>query len=209
MGAKDDQAKPLLMVDIDGVISLFGFSGPPPWEECSMHTIDGIPHFLSRPAAGHLVTLAGHFDLVWASGWEEKADEYLPTLLGLPKGLPFLTFERRVGGLRSGNAHWKLGAIEEHAGTRALAWIDDSLDEGCHAWARERSAATLLVQTEPERGLTAREASVLADWAGGVTGAGSGGRPRERRTFVSPGAPGRSSPPGPGSRACPHPKRPD
>jgi hypothetical protein len=169
MGAKDDQPKPLLMVDIDGVISLFGFSGPPPWEETSMHTIDGIPHFLSRAAAGHLMGLAGDFDLVWASGWEEKADEYLPGLLGLPKGLPFLSFERRVGGLRSRNAHWKLGAIEEHAGARALAWIDDSLDEECHTWARERSAPTLLVQTDPERGLTSREASVLKAWATGVT----------------------------------------
>ncbi len=203
MGAKDDQAKPLLMVDIDGVISLFGFSGPPPWErglggrgsaqkgpgkratpdatpDGSLYTIDGIPHFLSRAAASHLVGLAGDFDLVWASGWEEKADEYLPGLLGLPKGLPFLSFERRVGGLRSRNAHWKLGAIEEHARTRALAWIDDSLDEECHAWARERSAPTLLVQTDPERGLTAREAAVLAHWARGLADwtAGLAGAPR-------------------------------
>ena len=61
------------------------------------HAIDGIPHFLSSAAATHLLSLAEDFDLVWASGWEEKAEEYLPHLLGLPAGLPFLRFERGQG----------------------------------------------------------------------------------------------------------------
>jgi hypothetical protein len=157
--------KPLLMVDIDGVISLFGVSirwGETGHAEGSFHSIEGIPHFLSSAAAGHLLGLAPLFDLVWASGWEERADEHLPHLLGLPAGLPFLRFSRAVG--RS-NAHWKLDAIEAHAAGRALAWIDDALGEECRAWALARSAPTLLVQTEPERGLTSREARQLEDWA--------------------------------------------
>jgi hypothetical protein len=159
------------MIDIDGVISLFGFAGEAPWTghaatpEGSFHTIDGIPHFLSHAAAEHLLDLAAHFDLVWASGWEEKAEEYLPRLLDLPPGLPFLRFERGVGGIRSSNAHWKLAAIEEHAGSRALAWIDDAFNDACHAWADARPAPTLLVQTAPERGLTSGEAQLLVDWA--------------------------------------------
>jgi hypothetical protein len=160
--------KPLLMVDIDGVISLFGFVGQPPWAghpaalDGSFHTIDGIPHYLSRAAAEHLLGLAADFDLVWASGWEEKAEEHLPRLLGLPAGLPFLRFERSPG---QGNAHWKLAAIDEHAPARALAWIDDAFNDACHAWADSRQAPTLLVQTVPERGLTSREAQLLVGWA--------------------------------------------
>ncbi len=164
--------KPLLMVDIDGVISLFGFAGHAPrtghaWPaegsgEGYYATIDGIPHFLSRAAATHLLDLAADFDLVWASGWEEKAEEYLPRLLGLPSGLPFLRFGRGVG---RGNAHWKLAAIDEHAGSRPLAWIDDAFDESCHAWSAARPAPTLLVQTTPAYGLTSREASLLGTWA--------------------------------------------
>lgn len=155
------------MVDIDGVISLFGFAGQPSIEGAappggSFHTIDGIPHFLSCAAAENLRVLAVHFDLVWASGWEEKAEEYLPRLLDLPSGLPFLRFERSPG--RS-NAHWKLAAIEAHAGSRALAWIDDAFNDACHAWADARPAPTLLVQTAPERGLTAIETQLLLDWA--------------------------------------------
>lgn len=178
-GREPSSEKPLLMVDIDGVVSLFGFAGHSPWAPRvegsgqpgaaddppapgSFHTIDGIPHFLSRAAAAHLLTLAADFDLVWASGWEEKADEYLPRLLELPAGLPFLRFERSPG---RGNAHWKLAAIEKYAGARPLAWIDDAFNDACHAWARERPEPTLLVQTAPQRGLTAVEAQLLTDWA--------------------------------------------
>jgi HAD domain in Swiss Army Knife RNA repair proteins len=169
-GAAD--GKPLLMVDIDGVISLFGFSGQTPWtgqtgsRDGSFNTIDGIPHFLSRTAATHLLDLAAAYELVWASGWEEKAEEYLPRLLGLPSGLPFLRFERMTGSPSTrANAHWKLDAIEAYAGSRALAWIDDAFNDACHAWADARPAPTLLVQTAPEHGLTSREARLLGDWA--------------------------------------------
>jgi HAD domain in Swiss Army Knife RNA repair proteins len=167
------EERPLLMVDIDGVISLFGGGhagiaggidqGAPP--EGIFHSIDGIPHFLSCSAATHLLSIAEDFDLVWASGWEEKAEEYLPRLLGLPSGLPFLRFERSRGAGRSINGHWKLDAIGAYAGTRPLAWIDDAFDESCHAWADARPEPTLLVQTAPARGLTTTEARQLTDWA--------------------------------------------
>ena len=63
------------------------------------------------------------------------------------------------------NAHWKLDAIDAYAGKRPLAWIDDALNEACHEWARARSAPTLLVQTDPEHGLTQRERELLLAWA--------------------------------------------
>jgi hypothetical protein len=153
------------MVDIDGVLSLFGPPETPPWSariDGCFHTIDGIPHFLSRTAAGHLLGLREDFDLVWASGWEEKAEEHLPHLLGLPEGIPFLRFGCTP---RGSQAHWKLAAIDAYAGDRPLAWVDDALTEACHAWADARRAPTLLVQTAPERGLTAAEASLLGSWA--------------------------------------------
>jgi|SRR5580693_2799857 hypothetical protein len=157
---------PLLLVDIDGVISLFGWSpardGRPGatdagWPNGGFHSIDGIPHFLSAIAAEHLLALAATFELVWASGWEEKANEYLPHLLGLPT-LPYLSFERAVGRT---NAHWKLDAIEAYAGDRPLAWIDDAFNDSCYEWARARAAPTLLVQTAPATGLTEVECAQL------------------------------------------------
>jgi HAD domain in Swiss Army Knife RNA repair proteins len=170
-GAKAHE-RPLLMVDIDGVISLFGG-----WKQTvsrrdeeggahsldgSFHAIDGTPHFLSSTAAAHLLELTSMFELVWASGWEERANEHLPHLLGLPRELPFLRFERSVG---RANAHWKLDAIDAYAGERALAWVDDALNDACHEWATARAAPTLLVQTDPRQGLTAAETRQLTDWA--------------------------------------------
>jgi hypothetical protein len=148
------------MVDIDGVISLFGFN-PERRPAGSFHWIDGIPHFLSATAAEHLLALSEVFEMVWASGWEEKANEYLPSLLGLPT-LPFLRFERSPG---RANAHWKLEAIDSYAQLAPLAWVDDAFNDACHDWARDRAAPTLLVATEPQRGLTEAELSRLLAWA--------------------------------------------
>ena len=178
--------RPLLMVDIDGVISLFGApgaaaarslaAGDPRPIDGAFHSIEGIPHFLSSAAAAHLLALAPYFDLVWASGWEEKANEHLPRLLGLPESLPFLRFARPGsgaagapaqgdGGPQVTHGHWKLESIDTYACGRPLAWIDDALSPVCHEWAAARPAPTLLVQTAPEQGLTEREARLLEDWA--------------------------------------------
>jgi hypothetical protein len=160
-----EASRPLLMVDVDGVISLFaGAAGPRDRspEEGRWHSVDGMVHFLSVTAAAHLLALADDFELVWATGWEERADEHLPHLLGLPAGLPFLRFERVVG---RANAHWKLDAIDTYAEGRPLAWIDDALGPACEAWAAARSAPTLLVKTDPELGLTAEHADLLTRWA--------------------------------------------
>jgi len=166
----DAAERPLLLVDIDGVISLFGaFAGATGTAgpvEGSFHSIEGIPHFLSSAAAAHLLALSSLYELVWASGWEERANEHLPHLLGMPPQLPFLRFSRAVGGRsRHSTAHWKLAAIDEFAGARPLAWIDDALNDACSEWAAARGAPTLLVRTEPELGLTTREAQQLTAWA--------------------------------------------
>jgi hypothetical protein len=138
--------------------------------EGCFHSIDGMPHFLSSTAAAHLHALAAAFDLVWASGWEEKANEHLPHLLGLPAGLPFLRFSGALDAPGPTRAHWKLASIDAYAGRRPLAWIDDELNAACHAWAEARPAPTLLVRTAPERGLTRQEAELLAAWAGELAG---------------------------------------
>ena len=158
------------MVDVDGVISLFAGATEPRErspEEGRWHSIDGMVHFLSANAAAHLLALGADFELVWATGWEERADEHLPHLLGLPRGLPFLRFERAVG---RANAHWKLDAIDAYAAGRPLAWVDDALGPACEDWAAARGAPTLLVQTDPELGLTAEHAALLVRWARSLPG---------------------------------------
>ena len=158
---------------MDGVISLFGFPEDEP-APGSFHDIDGMSHCLGHSAGERLGRLAERFELVWATGWQGKANEYLPRLLGLEAPeLPSLTFSTTP----QVDAHWKLPAINEYAGHAPAAWIDDSLDEHCERWAREREAPTLLIHSEPATGISEEHVERLlrfADEVGGGRAEGSG-----------------------------------
>jgi hypothetical protein len=163
-----DQA-PVLALDIDGVISLFGFEQPdtpqghadpthkPPGD---YHLVDGMLHCINTQTGPQINRLAQIYEVIWASGWEDKANQYLPQILGVPE-FRHLTFDGRA---RFGTAHWKLDAIEEFAGDRALAWVDDSLDRSCYEWAEAREAPTLLVPTDSAIGMTETHVGALEAW---------------------------------------------
>jgi hypothetical protein len=156
-----NRAKPLLLVDVDGVISLFGFA-PDERPAGSFLTVDGVLHYLSAVAGDHLRRLSSRYELVWCTGWEERANENLPHALGLPGPLHHLTF---AGAPAWGDRHWKLDAIEAYAGPhRPLAWIDDD-HAGCHRWASRRPGPTLLLTTESPTGITQRHVAELEHWA--------------------------------------------
>jgi Swiss Army Knife RNA repair-like protein len=161
--------RPILFVDVDGVISLFGFPAGHQEFPGPFHWIDGVAHCIPAEAGERLERLASRYELVWATGWEEKANEYLPFILGLStRELPCLVFDGRAV---FGSAHWKLDAIEKFAGDRPAAWIDDNLDEDCQTWAVGRDAPTLLVQTESAVGLTNDHVERLLAWADEVASA--------------------------------------
>jgi len=155
--------RPLLLVDVDGVVSLFGFDPAAP-PEGRFVTVDGHPHYLSAHAGEHLCRLAERFECVWCTGWEDRAEEHLPRLLGLPGGWGHLAFEEAPAPL----AHWKLAAIDAYSGRdRPLAWVDDSHDQSCRRWAAERArrgGATLLVTTDPAVGITDEHVDSLLGW---------------------------------------------
>ncbi|MDX6648060.1 MAG: hypothetical protein QOJ97_11 [Solirubrobacteraceae bacterium] len=152
---------PLLLVDVDGVISIFGFdldTRP----AGRFENVDGIHHYLSAAAGALLRALSERFELVWCTGWEERANEYLPHALSLPGPLPYLRFAGSPG---AGSRHWKLDAIDAHADPdRPVAWIDDD-HRDCEEWARERPGPTLLVTTDPAVGITAAHVEELLAWA--------------------------------------------
>jgi hypothetical protein len=148
---------PVLLVDVDGVVSLFGFdhTDPPPGFPVA---VDGMPHWLSVGAGARLQRLSRTFECVWCTGWEERAEEHLPRLLGLPGGWPHLAL----------GAGWKLEAIDTSLGAnRPIAWIDDVHAERERAWAAARAGPTLLVTTDPAVGLTDDHVAWLEAWANG------------------------------------------
>ena len=138
--ARSCTEKPLLLIDVDGVVSLFGFTERPP--SGLLHTaVHGIPHFLSTHAASLLARLSQTFACTW----------------------PHLTFANEPG---VSERHWKLAAIESATGPdRPLAWIDDAFDASCAAWAAARPGPTLLVQTDPATGLREEHVTRLESWA--------------------------------------------
>jgi hypothetical protein len=162
--------RPLLLIDVDGVISLFGFDHAAPPPDGRFLLVDGITHFLSGTAGGYLRRLATAFELAWCTGWEEKANEYLPLALGLAGPLPHVEFEYDG---RPPQAHWKLGGIDRHVDpSRPVAWIDDAHDDDCRVWATSRPAPTLLVTTDPAVGVTDTEVAQLLAWAADLNGRG-------------------------------------
>jgi HAD domain in Swiss Army Knife RNA repair proteins len=154
---------PILFVDVDGVISLFDF--PPELEQLPgpLHRVDGSVHCIPPAIGARLRRLSTRFELVWATGWEERANEHLPAILELEqRTLPTLLFAEPAV---FGTAQWKLDAIDGYAGDRPAAWIDDSLDDVCLAWAEARRAPTLVVRTESPVGLTDDHVEGLLSWA--------------------------------------------
>jgi hypothetical protein len=163
---KEPARQPILFVDVDGVLSLFGFAPSLDALPGPLHLIDGVAHCIPPAVGGRLTRLAEWFDLVWATGWEQRANEHLPYILDLPFGnLPCLTFDGRAS---FGSAHWKLDALDRYARDRPAAWIDDNIDETCIAWAEGRPAPTLIVETQPAEGLIDRHVELLAAWAAGL-----------------------------------------
>ncbi len=118
--------RPILLIDVDGVISLFGFDhAAPPAGRYQL--VDGIAHYLSGTAGHYLRQLRTAYELAWCTGWEEKANDYLPLALGLDGPLPHVEFEPDG---RPADAHWKLGGIDRHVDpSRPVAWIDDAHDD--------------------------------------------------------------------------------
>lgn len=162
------RAKPLLLVDIDGVLSVFGWSA----DERPTGTwanVDGTVHLISTEAVGNLLDLLSDFEALWCSGWEERANEHLPHLVGLGPW-PYVELDRSLAAGTSTPGHWKLDAIDRLVGPdRPLAWVDDDLNDACDAWAAARRGPTHLERVAPPTGLDARAHASLRAFARAVS----------------------------------------
>lgn len=166
--------RPLLFIDVDGVISTYGFAGNPADPRAaerpsggSFHMVDGILHHIGPGMAERIRALLPHFESVWATGWGERANEHLVLILDLPGELEVVEFA--VQPSTDGSGHWKLDSLTERARGHAAAWIDDGHNEACQAWAEARDEPTLLISTDPFDGLTDDQVDELIDWAGAQT----------------------------------------
>lgn len=166
MKPADADHRPLLLVDVDGVLN--------PWaaERCP----DGYREYqffpgervLLSPDHGPLLTsLAAYYDLVWATAWEHNANRLICPAITLPE-LPVIEFPLSGRDL----FFRKLPSVIEAVGDRPCAWIDDAHEQAHYYWATRRGVPTLIVDIDPAVGLTAEVAALLSSWAAELAGRG-------------------------------------
>lgn len=154
--------KPLLFIDVDGVLSTYGFDSERA-DPRNLHLVDGIPHHIPGLMENRVKAVLPHYESVWATGWGERANEHLVFILSLPGELEVVEFATRPS--TDGSGHWKLEELTARAAGRAAAWIDDGLNDACVDWAAGRSEPTLLVHTDPFVGMTDEHVDELIAWA--------------------------------------------
>ncbi len=156
--------KPLLLVDIDGVLNPFtADSVPDGFEE---HHLAGMRVLLSRAHGEWLRELGSEFELVWATTWEAEANLLIGPLIGLPE-LPFITFTPSEPTFEGYTI--KLPDVIAFVGDRPAAWIDDDLSSDVRYWSHwrrtELGIPTLLVDVYPRLGLSESHVERLRSFA--------------------------------------------
>jgi len=174
--ASSNGDRPLLFLDIDGVIALSPWS--PDLPPGRVYTLGYGLTYVPDAARELVGRLASRFELVWASGWEHQANSGLLTLLGLDDELPVLTFGNKA---RHGSSDWKIDRIDRYARSRPAAWVDDHFDRRHVHWASDRPEPTLLIPVDPRAGISEEHVERLLEWAASTT-----------RTATSDGTPSRS-----------------
>ena len=153
-------SRPILAVDVDGVIS------PVRIRRAAARPRPASSWSTGSSTASRCAPASGCGGSPSTSSWSgrpagrTKRTSTCPTCSACRSS--HLSFD---GAARFGSAHWKLGPLDEYGGGRALAWIDDNFDESCYDWAREREEPTLLVPTESALGLEEAQTEALIAWA--------------------------------------------
>jgi hypothetical protein len=80
-------------------------------------------------------------------------------MLGLPR-LPVVELPPGPFDLNA-----KMAAVMGYAADRPAAWIDDRLTPEAQAWADQRAPATLLIDADPNTGLTRPMVDEALSWA--------------------------------------------
>jgi hypothetical protein len=178
--------KPLLLIDVDGVINIFTSTTPHvEWEHEFLHVNEGVSggtDWIRIPLgmSARFAKLAEHYELIWATGWLDRAHNCFAPKLGLEQwdhidvssGFIHASWSRDAGERNAQALSWKLEPvsewIEQNAQGRHVAWIDDDLYADAFAWAEERDrnhAPTLLMKTDCPVGLLDHHVDKLVMWA--------------------------------------------
>ena len=166
--------KPVLLVDVDGVLNPFAHRGDfaPGWETYQIEALHlGNPKtfrvFLWAKHGSWLDELETDFELIWATTWEEQANTLIGPKIGLVRHWPVAEIAWRMSGYN------KTMGIEELIGDRPAAWIDDEPGSSGLYWRDERlkrGIPTLILTPDPAVGLTRAHKDKLHRFAASLRG---------------------------------------
>jgi HAD domain in Swiss Army Knife RNA repair proteins len=129
-GAGMEQPRPLILVDVDGVLNPARSYAP----GYRRHWVfpGGLAHrLLLNPSHGQMLTeLAGvtGAELVWASYWRNRANTWVAPRVGLPS-LRFVPIPpRRRSPTRSTPGSWKARHVALWVGQTPFVWFEDDAD---------------------------------------------------------------------------------
>lgn len=151
---------PILALDVDGPIAIFGDHHP---QDVIELMAGDIPITISKTLKSHLEVLSRHFQVVWSTSWCASASRHLAPLLGLPVGLPFIPFDKYPKPKRGESR--KLPALKAWLKDYPVAIVDDEIGTDLVTWAKSRSARTLLIEIDPREGLTSAHVEQLLQFA--------------------------------------------
>lgn len=165
--------RPLLLLDVDGVLCPFGDGVPEEFVPVRVGNEGGL---LTSPLmTARLEQLTEAFEPVWCTDRFRDVRETIATLLpdrwswpvmslvstdyAAPPEVPAFTLAHKLPYVRA----W----LEQHGlQDRPLAWVDDVASEPSQVyWARRRLAPTHLQQIPPHRGLQDQDVQDLLAWA--------------------------------------------
>jgi hypothetical protein len=159
--------RPILLLDVDGVLNAVTDTAPDTWPTWQMTRARGFVIHWSPDMIAALNRLAERVELRWLTTW--WADVEHLAFLGLPE-MTVANTEDEYLGLQSPMAWWKLATAQRvYAEGRPVIWVDDDLsfDKPAMEWGLSVPSGTLLgICPATFRGLTPDAVAEIERWLG-------------------------------------------